>query len=304
MNIEKHITQLMQGAIDLHEHTDPSFMTRSVDTMEAAEECCAAGMRAISIKDHHVSTAANAYFVNKYMHMRKEGKKFDVFGSVCLNNAVGFNPTAVDVALKMGAKLVYMPTLATQAHADQIAGLSGVHFVPAKVKARKEKIMHVLDENGSLVPEIKEIIGLIKEADAVLCTGHLDYEETYAVVKYAREIGMEKISMTHLPQFTTQDHEKLAKLIALGGYVEMTMCLLEDMTPEEFRLTPDQFCDFLRFFGPERCTVATDAGSIAFPRPVTYFREAVRMLLEHGFTDEEITMMIKTNPAKLVGIED
>jgi hypothetical protein len=300
MNKEERIHHLLQGALDLHMHTAPSFLERSVDTMEAAEECCAAGMRAIAVKDHHASTFPNAYFVNKYM--RKHDKPFTVFASLCLNNQMGFNASAVDTFLRLGGKLVYMPTIAAPGYGAQISLTPNGSFVPIRIHARKENVMHVLDENGELKPEVREIIDLIKKADAVLCTGHLDYNEVFGVAKYAADIGHKKVLLTHLPQFTTYDHGKLKAVVDLGGFAEMAMCLLAEETPAPFRTNPDALCELIRFLGPERCVFSTDAGSVVFPHPVPYYKKGIEMFIDHGFTDQEIERMTRENPAKLVGI--
>jgi hypothetical protein len=272
--------------------------------MEAAEECCKAGMVAIGVKDHHVSTAVGAYITNKYMR-RFGNNPFTVYGSICLNNAVGFNPRAVDAALKLGAKIVYFPTVAAPAHLALLAPKSdGSHFIAQKTKSKKEEPMPLLDDNGELKPEIIDIIDVIKEADALLATGHIDYDETMAVVKYAVKIGHDKISLTHFPHFTCNDYDKLDKIFEIGGVYEANLCMLASMTPEQCRMNEDQFCDFIRHFGPDRTSFVSDAGSIAFPRPVDYLKDGLSILIDHGFTDEEIRTMVSVNPRKLIGYEE
>jgi|GEM_PF-922308 len=305
MTKEERIKELLKGALDLHIHADPSFMARSCNAMEAAEECCRAGMVAIGVKDHHVSTALGAYFVNKYMH-RAGGNPFTCYGSITLNNAVGFNPRAVFAALKLGAKIVFLPTIAAPAHIAMLSGNSkkgDAHFIKQKIQAKPEEPMPILDQNGELIPEIVEIMDIIKDADAVLCTGHVDYDECLAVAKRAKEIGLERLSYTHLPHFTTLDYDKLDKIVELGGYVEANLCLMASMTPPQVRMNEDQFCEMIRHFTPERCTMVSDAGGIAVPRPVDYISEGIGILIDHGFTDDEIRLMVRDNPAKLIGYE-
>jgi len=301
MSREERISSLLKGAIDLHIHADPSFMKRSCDIVEAAEECCRAGMLGIGVKDHHVSTALGAYFANKYMH-RYGGNPFTVYGSICLNNAVGFNPRAVDAALKLGAKIVYLPTVAAPAHIKLLSPKSGdSHFIPQKIKAKQEEPMPILDDNGELLPAVAEIIDVIKESDALLATGHIDYDEAIAVVKYAKKIGLEKVSLTHLSHFTTRDLKALDKIVDIGGIVEVNLCLLTPETPEGCRLTKDEFIEQIRHFGVERCSFCSDAGSVVVPRPVDHLSEGIGMLIDYGFTDDEIRTMASVNPKKLIG---
>jgi hypothetical protein len=51
---------LLRGAIDLHCHSGPDIVPRSVTDIELAREGQAAGLRAVVIKNHHTPTAARA----------------------------------------------------------------------------------------------------------------------------------------------------------------------------------------------------------------------------------------------------
>jgi hypothetical protein len=308
---EKKITELMNGAIDLHIHSDPSFMVRSVDTLEAAEECWAAGMRAIAVKDHFTSTAANAYFANKYMHGPTPERPFDVYGSICLNNDYGFSLYAVDSALKFGARQVYMPTVASRSHivinaaakaAKADTDQASAHFIPQKVKAMPQTEMYILDADGQLLSAVKDIYHRLADSEAMLCTGHLDYNETLATVRYCRSIGFDRILLTHLPTFTTLDMEKLKVIVDIAGFVEVNESQIVEETPESVRNTREDLVGYIRYFGPERCVIATDAGSIAFPRPATAMRNAIAAYLDAGISEADINTMVAVNPGKLLGL--
>ena len=49
------IEKLLDGAIDLHCHSGPSVMPRSIDHIEVAEEASKVGMKAILYIDHYYS---------------------------------------------------------------------------------------------------------------------------------------------------------------------------------------------------------------------------------------------------------
>src|SRR5260221_14472069 len=81
--------RLLAGAIDIHVHSLPDNVERSVDGLEAAIMARAHGMRAIVLKNHYDPTAALAYMV------RKQVAGVEVFGGVDLNLPVGgMNPAA------------------------------------------------------------------------------------------------------------------------------------------------------------------------------------------------------------------
>ena len=68
---------------------------------------------AFVVKDHYCPTMLSAYIAEKYVG---DGS-CRVFGGIALNNSVGgINLKAVDAAVAMGAKLVWMPTVSALRH--------------------------------------------------------------------------------------------------------------------------------------------------------------------------------------------
>src|SRR5262245_55763914 len=107
------IDDLLKGAVDLHVHSGPSVMARQVDHIDAMEQAASAGMRAILFKDHYYPTAPIVELIRaRYAHTGVEA-----FGGLVLNNAMGgFNPYAVEHALKLGTKIIWMPTVSAANH--------------------------------------------------------------------------------------------------------------------------------------------------------------------------------------------
>ena len=176
--------ELMQGAVDMHVHSAPSLFPRLVDHVEAAEGARAMGIRALVLKEHHGFTSDRIYFVRKLV------SGIDLFGGVVLNNAVGgINPFAVDTAIRLGAKIIWFPTLSAKNHLDQMGGPEFGSSMKQQGKSKVvEKPVHVLDPNGHLLPEVYEVIDLIAAHDMILATGHLSISEVRLVVKTAKEM--------------------------------------------------------------------------------------------------------------------
>src|ERR1700680_5247767 len=105
----------LAGAADLHCHFGPdAHRERSVDAFEAAREAAAAGHRAIVLKSHDSPTAALAWAVQ-----RDVGEAISVFGGICCDREVGgMNPAAVEVALGLGARIVWVTTLYSHQDVD------------------------------------------------------------------------------------------------------------------------------------------------------------------------------------------
>ena len=101
--------ELVVGAIDMHCHHGPDpHRVRSVDAAEAVAEAEALGMAAIVLKSHAYPTGPIAVL------MQKTVTRLRVFGGICCDFEVGgLNPAAVEVALRTGAKIVWMPTFSS-----------------------------------------------------------------------------------------------------------------------------------------------------------------------------------------------
>jgi hypothetical protein len=100
--------QDLKGAIDLHLHAGPDVRERKLTYLEAALQAKEAGMKAILIKSHSTITADIASLIQPLV------TDISVLGGVALNYPLGgLNPEAVEAALRLGAKQIWMPTLSS-----------------------------------------------------------------------------------------------------------------------------------------------------------------------------------------------
>src|SRR5262249_45544270 len=140
--------------------------------------------------------------------LQKTTERLRVFGGVCCDFEIGgLNPAAVEVALRTGAKVVWMPTFSSTVDRRKL-GLPGPG-VP------------VLDEDGRLVPMAEEILRLAKIHEAVVATGHIDLAEQFAIVDAARALGV-RVVMTHaLETHVGPDHtlDHVRELAARGAMI-------------------------------------------------------------------------------------
>ena len=106
--IDNQANALLEGAIDFHIHSAPDVYPRLLNDVELALSAKENGMRAILIKNHYFETASRA-------QVASEVADFKVFGGIALNlTNGGLNKHAVRMALKLGAKQVWMPTVHSQ----------------------------------------------------------------------------------------------------------------------------------------------------------------------------------------------
>src|SRR5438874_4344070 len=150
----------LTGAADLHCHFGPDpHRERSVDAFEAATEAGAAGHRAVVLKSHDSPTPTLAWAVQ-----HEVGDGISVFGGICCDREIGgVNPAAVEVALGLGARIVWLPTL--RSRQDVGNGVAAMLGIPGTG-------IVVTDADDALLPEVRGVLALVGEHDAVLAAGH------------------------------------------------------------------------------------------------------------------------------------
>jgi len=276
------IPDYLQGAIDLHVHSSPDVDRRRFDDIELAREASRAGMAAVLIKSHQNSTVERACLVSKIV------PEIRVFGGLVLNQTVGgLNPAAVHLALKMGARQIWMPTrdaLNHRRHFHQPGGLS------------------VFDQNGELSIAVNEILGEIAGSECILGTGHLSQEETFALVKRANQLGVRRILITHPEWGPTFYSVAMQRELALFPGVMFERCFV----------STTHLCGFVPFetieeaigdVGIERTVLSTDLGQPDTPPPVEGLRLYAERLRASGFSADDLRQMTQVNPAKLLSLE-
>lgn len=273
---------LLKGCIDMHLHFAPDpFRERKASALSVARQAAEVGMRGVVLKSHHYLTTPLCSSLNEL------GLGVELFGSLVLNRAVGgLNPQAVRVAAALGTRVLWMPTT------DSVAGASG----------RGEVGVRVTDQDGSLLPEMEHILETVKEHDMVLCTGHIAEEEVVALTYRATGMGI-KMVVTH-PLTTAAGSllslDRQRELADRGAYIEY--CYLA-CTHLEQRLHPMKIAEAVRVVGAGRCILDTDFGQDYNPEPVEGMRMMVAAMKECGLSDSEVELAIKTNPARLLSVD-
>jgi len=275
--------QTLAGVIDIHAHCDPDSVPRSIDAIDLVRLARQRGIRGLVLKNHYEPTASWAYL------MRKETPGIEVFGGIVLNRTVGaVNPAAVErmTAVKGGwGRIVWMPTFDAE----------------NQVRYSKENRPFVpVSRNGELLPEVKEVLGIIARHRLVLATGHSSPAEDLMLIREARRVGVESIVVTHplLPPVNMNiDEMKLA--VAMGAYLEFVYAGLvgPDMT-----LDLNDYAAAIRAVGPEHCILSTDLGQPGNPLHPDGWVSFFQKLRGQGFNQQEVDQMSKVNPAKLLNL--
>jgi hypothetical protein len=275
--------RLLEGTIDVHVHSYPDNRPRSLDAIEAARLARTRKMRAIVLKNHYDSTAGLAYLVRKVV------PDIDVFGGIALNLTVGgINPAAVEhmAAVSGGwGRIVWMPTFDAE----------------NQVRVSKENRPFVsVTKDGELLPEVKQVIGLIAKHNLVLATGHSAPAEGLLILQEAKRQGVQRAIVTHAMNTpVSMTIAQMREAAALGAMIEFVGGSLAgaDAAPRMRR-----FAEAIRAIGPEFCVVSSDLGQQGNPLPPNGFADFLLALRTEGFSDQDIEQMAKRNPARLLGL--
>ena len=299
MTIEKW-DAVLKGAIDVHMHTAGDMFPRLLDDIEAATMARDKGMRAIVLKGHATGTADRAYVCAQQV------KGIEVYGALVLNGPVGgLNPEAVDAAIRMGARIIWGPTMWARNHARYMKAHPSRGYADLGMRFPDPGIT-VLDGEGNLLPVMKEILSLIGAADVAFSIGHLSIAEARVLVPAARQMGVKKLLVSH-PEYENMNYsiEDQVWLADAGALMEHTMsCHLPFWFPHDRSRyqTPWEIYDAIKAVGVERCVLSSDLGQVHSPPPAEGYREFIQMFISLGAGPREIDLMTKENPARLLWI--
>ena len=297
---EQLVEDLLVGAIDLHCHSGPSVMPRSIDHLEIAREASKVGMKALLFKDHYYSVTPVTQLLMKHF----QDLNVELLSGIPLNNTSGgFNRYAVDHGIKLGANLVWMPTLSAANHirAPQKDKNFEKKFPTTKEKMLEPTPLSILDDRENLLNEVKFILDLIAENDLVLSSGHLHISEIWILFDEAIKRGVKRLLCNHPAYIFGASYEDITELAKLGCYIEHSMCMFVEKSKYQF-YSPEELDQMIKAAGIDKTILGSDLGQVGNPSPVDGFRGVINMCLDLGYTKEDIHQLVSINAAKLMKI--
>jgi hypothetical protein len=276
--------KMLPGVIDIHAHSDPDSVPRSIDALDLARLAKQRGMRGLVLKNHYESTAALAYTV------RKEVPGIEVFGGIDLNRTVGgINPAAVErmVMLKGGwGRVIWMPTFDAE---------NQVRF------SKENRPFVAVAKDGKLLPEVQQVIALAAKNHLLLETGHSSAEEGLLIVREARRQGVEHVVVTHAMKGPVHmSIPQMQEAAAAGAFIELDYGGLIGRNPE---FLPADYAKAIRAIGPRSCILSSDLGQPGNPLHPDGLAAFYEALGKEGLPQADIDLMSKTNPARALGLE-
>ena len=278
ISMNEQIEEILRGSYDLQVHAAPDgSQERRMDALEVARCAYEAEMGGFVLKSHEYNTAPLTYALNQmYPGLR-------VFGAITLNRSVGgVNPDAVQVAAHLGAQVVWMPTRDADFRLRRQGGAG----------------IRVTDDDGELGEGVDETLEIIAANDMTLASGHVSPSEAIALFTAARAQGVRRMITTHADGAATVEEQR--RMVELGAYPEYAFL---SCMPSSARRTPEQLVEAIRSFGVDNCIVTTGFGQWQNPPPAEGMRMAIAALLDAGMTPDEVTILVKVNPAHLLGVD-
>ena len=290
------VAALLEGAVDLHCHSGPAAMPRILDHHEALLDAANAKFRALLYKDHFYLGVSHAQILEKLVP--DTGVK--LYSGIALNNASGgINPHAVDHAIKIGARIVWMPTLSAANHIKK-AETDAKSFPKTAQKMLEPIPLTVLDGQGKLTDPTKQVLDLIAEGDIILAGGHLNAGELFVLFDEAKRRGVKKMLVNHPTYVVGCTDDDIRGLVAMGVYMEHSICMFVDGAAKHYEA--DDLAHLIKTAGVEHTVLCSDLGLRGSPRPIEGYRTIVDMLLNLQFSAKDIRTLIGGNAAELLNL--
>ncbi|MCK9345402.1 MAG: DUF6282 family protein [Candidatus Pacebacteria bacterium] len=291
--------EILREAIDLHVHVGPEIIPRRF-TIPELVKYETGKLKGIGVKNHFFPTIAmNQPRVSSGLPI--------IINSVALNNYVGgFNADIIRASAELSVTpiIVWFPTISSKSFLEsQVTEIPKEWFDEkklAKILLQKSKSitpLTILDKNGKIREDVKKVVETIKKYQAILATGHLSWQESRDLIKFAYKIGCRKFIITHpIYQKIAMPIEIQKELVRKGALIEQcySMYSIDKVSIAEIAKQ-------IKDVGAKSCILSSDVGQTFSPGPSEALTEFMKLLESEGITSEELKKMLVVNPAKLIG---
>jgi hypothetical protein len=289
---EADVLEVLDGAIDMHVHAFPDpLIDTGWDQVQVIQSATDVGMAGVLFKAHTFPTCATVPFVNQLVekYAAERGlRPARAYGGIVLNGyAGGLNPDSVEMAARLDAKMVWLPSH-DSAHHNRIIGEPGG--------------IELLGENDKPVPALYKIFEIVAANNMILDPCHAGTRERFIVIREAKKAGVKRFMLTH-PNWnvTKMTLEQEVEISKLGVYIGL-FAYGDIPNFNNPNCDPLYALKCIKTVGPDRCIVASDLGTVVNVPPVEGMKLWTRILLASGLEKSDIRKMVVDNPRKLLGL--
>ena len=142
-----------------------------------------------------------------------------------------------------------------------------------------------------------EVFSMIGEHDLVLATGHVLPEEVLSLIPAAKAQGVRHILVTHpFHQHATID--QMRQLASAGAVMELDWLAVHGGS-----CSVQDYVQAIREVGAKHYLISSDFGQAGNPSHVDGLRTFIGALRAAGVSDDEVDLMARRNPARLLGLD-
>jgi hypothetical protein len=257
------------------------------------------GMQGVVLKSQMLPTVTEANLLNDLFD------NFHVFGGTTLNITVGgLSPVMAQLSAEMGGKVIWMPTWSSKN--DLSYGKVYLNRMIEYVTLLKdcgiepENGLVLYNQSRKLLPEVEAIVRICSEYQMVLASGHVSPDESVVLSEMTRKAGIPLLLNHPLSRSVGASIEQQKQIVANGAFIEHVFVTA---MPMHQSLHPRKMAEAIKEVGAEHCILGTDAIYHWNPPAPELLHMFIASLLHLGVTEDDIRLMVYTNPRKLLGIE-
>jgi uncharacterized protein DUF6282 len=276
------------GIWDAYCHTAPCVLPRWGSAVDVAAEAAAHSFGGVVLQSHHEGTLGRAAAAAQAV------PGIRVLGGVTLNEYCGgLSVKTVRAHLLAGARIVWLPTTDSAAHAKRFGG-TGRSTTGAFDPSDQSPGIGIL-AGDDLEPTVVEVLHVLAASGGVLCTGHLSMEEIDALIGPARRLRVPLV-INH-PYFIMHPTDEWWERLPSDG-VFAQFAAVDGSA--DFRLPPlDRVRRAMSILGPARCMLGSEARAPV--NPVQRLVEFCRTLEAAGVSKRDVEIMACDTPQQLFG---
>jgi len=164
---------------------------------------------------------------------------------------------------------------------------------------------------GKVLPETEEVLKIIARENLSLATGHIAPEESLAVIKRAKELGVKNIVVTHaMAEVPGMTLAQVKQAVAMGAFIEY--CFLNDIHgPQSYwpflrswkRVSFADIAKVIKEVGAQHFILSSDLGQNGTPMHPDGMEMMINGMKREGLSQADVDLMVKKNPARFLGLE-
>jgi hypothetical protein len=298
----------LTDAIDVHAHARGHD---EEEPLHAAQEASRAGMKAILFKS--ISPGRPWEVARRVQEdVDRWAERENLRPVKCLSAWVVGIPlkpidfTEIKAAVEGGILGMWMPPV-TSAWSIYRLGGRGVWFdearryddpvAPVAWEQALKTGMYVLDDDGRLLPAIRDTVRLCADHGVALSFGHLSPQEMDALAEETGAIGYRRAFIDHpFSEVFELDVPKMKRWADAGVRFALTW---DELSPLLGVDTQDMVAA-IRAIGPEHFMLSSDAGIPLLPQTVEAYRLLAAMLRAYGMTEVEMRQLMTGSAKELL----